>query len=229
MRFSNRYKGFNDWLSTMDRRTGYTQRISRLHNLYSKATLDQLRGHARIKTAPKPLYTRSWSTLSPKERLIRERALEVLSNARKSGKSLHRLSREHKISSLAVRKATRGFRKVKGLWKANRSDRISRIMAINEHGMEIFIEVASSRQASIIGRYQAAVKEYLNTGNVRALERFKGKKVKDASGAYHTLETDPDAIRDINERREEPEFYDIYKLFSGTDRLYDLNSLNNAT
>lgn len=214
MKFSKRYKDFDLWLSTMDKRTNYTQRISRLHNLYPKAPLDQLRGHARIMTAPKPLYTRSWSTLTPKERLIRERALEVLSDARKSDKSLHRLSREHKVSSLAVRKATRGFRKVKGRWKANRNDHISRIMAINEDGREVFIEVASSRQASIIGKYQAAVKKYLNTGNVDALAKFKGKKVRDAKGIFHILETDPNVIRDINERREEPEFYDIYKVDS---------------
>jgi hypothetical protein len=210
MKFSKRFKVFEDWLSSQKGRTGYIKRITRLHSLYPKANLNQLRGHAKISIEPKPLFKRSWKVLSPKEQLARERALEVLSDAR-TGRSLSRLSREHNISAKAVLKATHGFKKVNGRWKANKTDRISRIMAINEDGKEIYIEVTNSRYASIIGKYQSAVKEYLNTGNPEVLADFEGMKVKDSSGKWHTLETDPDAIKEINVRREEPEFYDIYQ------------------
>ena len=218
MRFSKRYRGFEDWLSTQDRHTGYIKRIARLHSLYPRASLDQLRGHAKVeakrlsKGVPKPVSSRSWNTLSPREQLARERALEVLSHARRSGQSLSRLSREHKISAEAVLKATNSFEKVKGRWKAKKTDKISRIMAINENGKELFIEVTDSRYATIIGKYHSAVKEYLNTGNTEVLAEFEGKKVKDSSGKWHTLETNPSAIREINARREEPEFYDIYQV-----------------
>ena len=218
MRFSKRYKSFEDWLSTQDRHTGYIRRITRLHSLYPRASLDQLRGHAKAearrlsKGTPKPVSARSWNTLSPREQLARERALEVLSHARRSGQSLSHLSREYKISVKTVLRATQGFEKVKGRWKPKKSDKISRMMAINENGKELFIEITDSRYATLIGKYHSAVKEYLNTGNIDVLAEFEGKRVKDSSGKWHTLETDPSAIREINARREEPEFYDIYQV-----------------
>ena len=218
MRFSKRYNRFEDWLSTQDRHTGYIKRVARLHSLYPRASLDQLRGHARTevkglsKGTPKPVSARSWNTLSPREQLARERALEVLSHARRSGQSLSRLSREHRISAKAVLKATNSFDKVKGRWKAKKIDKISRIMAINENGKELFIEVTDSRYATLIGKYHSAVKEYLDTGNTDVLTDFEGKRVRDSSGKWHTLETNPSAIREINARREEPEFYDIYQV-----------------
>jgi Mor family transcriptional regulator len=218
MRFSKRYNRFEDWLSTQDRHTSYIRRITRLHSLYPRASLDQLRGHARAeakrlsKGTPKPVSARSWNTLSPREQLARERALEVLSHARRSGQSLSHLSREYKISVKTVLRATQGFEKAKGRWKPKKIDHISRIMAINENDKELFIEITDSRYATLIGKYHSAVKEYLNTGNIDVLAEFEGKKVKDSSGKWHTLETDPSAIREINARREEPEFYDIYQV-----------------
>lgn len=212
MRFSKRYRNFEDWLSIQDRHTGYIKRITRLRSLYPRSSLEQLRGHARIKAEPKPVSARSWNTLSPKEQLARERALEVLSQARRSNQSLSRLSRGHGISAKAVLKATKGFKKVKGRWKPTKIDRISRVMAINENGREIYIEVTNSRYASIIGKYHSAIKEYLNTGNTGVLADFAGKRIRDSSGKWHTLETNPSAIREINARREEPEFYDIYQV-----------------
>ena len=217
-KFSYRYKTFADWIAGQTKQTSYVKRIERLHVLYPKANLDQLRGHAKAeakklsKGTPKPVSARSWNTLSPSEQLARERALEVLSHARRSGKSLSRLSKEHSISVKAVLKATNSFEKVKGRWKAKKIDHISRIMAINEHGKELFIEVTDSRYATLIGKYYSAVKEYLNTGNTDVLTEFEGKRVKDSSGKWHTLETNPSAIREINARREEPEFYDIYQV-----------------
>ena len=218
MRFSKRYRKFEDWLSIQDRHTGYIKRVARLHSLYPRASLDQLRGHAKAeakrlsKGTPKPVSTRSWNTLSPREQLARERALEVLSHARRSGQSLSHLSREHGISVRSALRATHSFKKVKGRWKAKKIDHISRIMAINENGKELFIEVTDSRYATLIGKYHSAVKDYLNTGNTDVLAEFDGKRVKDSSGEWHTLETNPSAIREINARREEPEFYDIYQV-----------------
>ena len=85
-------------------------------------------------------------------------------------------------------------------------------MSINENGKELFIEVTDSRYATLIGKYHSAIKEYLNTGNTEVLAEFEGKKVKDSSGKWHALETNPSAIREINARREEPEFYVIYQV-----------------
>ena len=218
MRFSKRYRSFEDWLSTQDRHTGYMRRITRLHSLYPRASLDQLRGHAKAETqrlskaTPKPVSARSWNTLSPREQLARERALEVLSHARRSGQSLSKLSREHDVSVKTVLRATQGFKKVKSHWKPKKTDKISRIMAINENGKELFIDVTDSRYATLIGKYHSSIKEYLNTGNIDVIAEFEGKRIKDSFDKWHTLETNPSAIREINARREEPEFYDIYQV-----------------
>jgi hypothetical protein len=216
-RFSKRYKKFESWFSVQDRQNAYTRRISRLHSLYPTASLEQLRGHSRqkserlSKSKPVPLHKRAWDSLSPHERLTREKTLAVLSEARRLGQSLTKLSKEHRIRVKLVLQATNGFKKVRGRWKAKRRDSISRVMIINEKGREVFIEVTDSRYASLIGRYHSAVKEYLNTGDISALLKFKGKRVKDSSGKFHTLETNPKAVREINERKEEPEFPDVYK------------------
>lgn len=212
MRFSKRYKDFGAWFSTQDGRTGYIKRIARIHSLYPSANLNQLRGHVPIKTSPTPLYKRAWDTLNSKEQSARDRALGVLSHARGSNQSLSRLARERKISVRSVLRATDGFRKVGGRWKATKIDHISRIMKINENGRELFIETRDSRSASLIGKYHSAVREYLNTGNISVLDEFKGKRVKDSSGKYHTLETNPNALKEINARIEEPEFQDIYQV-----------------
>lgn len=216
MVFSPRKRTFDDWLKDQDKKSAYAQRISRLHNLHPTASLDQLRGHSRLKARSlakqqaKPVYLRSWRSLSLRERELREKALDVLSEARKTGRSLDRLSKERGLTGDLVRKATGAFRKVNGRWKAKKVDHISRIMSINEDGVEKYIEITNSRYATIIGRYYAAIKEYLNTGNSDALAEFKGKWVKDAQGNIHVLETDLDAIRAIEERRES-EYPPVYE------------------
>ena len=83
-------------------------------------------------------------------------------------------------------------------------------MVINEFGNSELIEVNDSRTSAIIGRYHAAVKQFLNSGNSKRLLEFKDIKIKDAQGNFHTLDTDPQTVIETNERIEEVEFYEIY-------------------
>ena len=165
MRFSTRYNKFEDWLSTQDSRTGYIKRIARLHSLYPKANLNQLRGHAKSKarllsrSRRVSVYARSWNIVSPKEQSIRERALEVLSLARRSGQSITKLCREHGISIKAILRATNSFKKVNCRWGAEKIDHISRRIVINENGRGVFIEVNDSRYATTIGKYKLSETE----------------------------------------------------------------------
>jgi hypothetical protein len=218
VKFSKFYRTFEDWESAHEKSTSYNNRVARLHSLYPKATLDQLRGHSKLRTkvlskeTPILTYKLAWNALSSRERFVRERALEILSIARQSGQSLSKLSKEQHLPIKVVLKATNGFRKSKRRWKAKRFDRISRTMAINEHGREVYIEITDSRQASIIGSYQSAVGKYLATGDQIVLDEFKGVRVRDSEGKFHVLETNLQALKEIHARREEPEFYDIYKV-----------------
>jgi len=160
----------------------------------------------------RPLYKRRWSNLSPQQKLLRERSLAVLSEARKSRKSLSKLATQHFIFPKTVLNHTNAFRKKGRRWTAKKFDRIPRVMKINEKGREASIEINDSRTASLIGRYHNAVKQFLNTGDRKKLRKFKNKKIKDAEGKHHLLETNPDSLIQINEAIEEPEFYQVYAV-----------------
>lgn len=124
---------------------------------------------------------------------------------------MSQLAEEHQISISTVLRNTNAFKKVNGRWIPKKFDRISRVLLINENGKEVFIEVNDSRQATIIGKYHSAVREDLENGNLEVLTEFKGKMVRDSSGNYHILETDPEVIRRIKERSENEYHDDIYE------------------
>ena len=88
---------------------------------------------------------------------------------------------------------------------------ISRKPIIKEDGLESPIVVKNSKDASIIGRYHNAVRDFLDTGNSSALKKFKKIRIKDADGNTHKLETNPNKIIEIEDRKEEPEAFEIYK------------------
>ena len=205
--FSKKYKTFEQWHSLHRAQTAYNKRIVRLHMLHPTARLNALAGHSGGKAGAlsrhkaKPIYTRSWDSLSVKEKRTRELALQVVSQARRTGKSLSYLSRLNRISSKTVRHATNCFKKVKGSYKVFKSDRISRMMLIAENKREHYIEINDSREASIVGHYwQDAIKEYLTNGNAIPLSEFRGRQIKDAQGNLHTLETNINSIIEIQER-----------------------------
>jgi len=99
---------------------------------------------------------------------------------------------------------------VNGIWIAKKFDRIYRVLKINENGKEMSIETSNSKTASIIGKYHNAVKQFLNTGDSKTLKQFKKIKIKDSNGNIHTLETNLQKLVEINEKIEEPEFYEVY-------------------
>jgi len=105
---------------------------------------------------------------------------------------------------------TNAFRKTQRRWSAKRFDKIPRVMKINEKGREVSIQINDSRTAALIGQYHNAVKKFLNTGDKKTLRRFRKKKIRDIDGNLHSLETNPNSLIEINERIEEPEFYQVY-------------------
>ena len=217
--FSRKYKTFEQWRSLHKAQTAYNKRIVRLHMLHPTARLNVLAGHSEGKASAlsrhkaKPIYTRSWNGLSPKEMRAREIALTIVSQARRTGKSLSYLSKLNKISSKTVIHATNCFKKVKGRYRASKSDRISRMMLIAENKREHYIETRSSKISSTISLYHEATKEYLTNGNALPLSEFTGMQIKDAQGRAHTFETDINSVLEIQERREgETEFPPIYQV-----------------
>jgi hypothetical protein len=213
--FSRKFPTFDSWAKAQAKRTSYTERVARLHALHPRACLGQLDGHhgskARLSsTKPVPMYRRSRYSLSIREKAMQDRALTVLSRARRFKEPLSKLARENSISVKAVLKATNGFRRVKNRWIPTKKDRISRVMRIYGNGKERFIELRDSVQASIIGIYHSDIGLFLETGDASILAKYKHVQVRDSSGVLHSLESDPTAIRHIEEAREDSEYFDIY-------------------
>ncbi len=158
-----------------------------------------------------PLFQRPWKKLSPRQKSLREKSLTVLSELRNTkSKTISQAANDNNITVKNVIRHTNGFKNVNGKPVVKRWDRIKRVMRINSGGKEKSVEIRDSRTASVVGRYHNVVKQFLNTGNKTNLSKFRNKKVKDSSGKLHRLETNPEKIIRINQRIEEPEFYEVY-------------------
>ena len=159
----------------------------------------------------KKLHQKSWKELTPYQREKRQKSLEVLKKMRTKGYSITKASREVGIKPKTVLKHTNAVKKVGTWWKAKRYDKIERTMRIASNGREYFVTIRDSRNSSLVGKYQNALKIFFNTGDESVLKPFKNKRVKDVNGKWHTLETDPDKLHDISEVREDEELYTVYK------------------
>lgn len=198
-RFSKSFKTFSDW-KTRSKDTPYKRRIERLHVLHPKVSLSQLRSHPKgrerslSKMKPKPLSKLNWDFLFPKQKRTRVKSAKVLRLMRKKGYSLSKASREVGISPKTVERHTGALKRDAHRWKAKKYDSLSRFMNINEDGKSVWIEVKDSRHASLIGRYQNAVKKFLESDDETILKPFRNKRVKDINDNWHTLDTDPDSL-----------------------------------
>jgi len=161
-----------------------------------------------------PAYKKTWSELSEKQKARRENSLSVIKEARRrKTTSLSEIAKEHKTSVRVVQNNTNALRKTNDRWQVKKRDRIHRSMIINENGKPVSIEINDSRTASIIGRYQNAIKQLVTQGKTTQLSKLSKKKVRDSKGNLHSLETNPEAILKIQERIEsEPDRPEVYSL-----------------
>jgi len=156
------------------------------------------------------IFKKSWKELTPKQKATREKALAVLVQSRRTGKSPAKIAKQTGIPFRIVQTHTNAFKKVDGKWIPKKFDKIPRSMLISENGKLRSITISDSRHAKTIGRYHNAVKQYLNSGDVSKLKKFSKRKIKDADGNIHFFETDPKTVEEINERIEEIEFFEVY-------------------
>jgi hypothetical protein len=160
----------------------------------------------------KDLSKVGWFKLKPRDRSIRILALKVLDLMRDKV-SLTKACKEVGLNIEIVKQHIRSaIYKRKGRWRAKRFDKIQREMNIYERGRIKSIVVANSKDASLIGRYYNDVKKALETNDERILRKYKGRIIKDAKGKKHTLETRLEKIFEIEEAKEEPEFWEIYEV-----------------
>lgn len=123
------------------------------------------------------------------------RVTHVISKMLADRVSLPEASREFGLDPRVVaRLGKSALRKRKnGQYSAKPTNKLLRILAIpapDEKGGKREIAVLDSRQATILGRYWAAVQKYLRTGDSYALNKFRGKRIIDANGKRMPLLTD---------------------------------------
>jgi hypothetical protein len=105
--------------------------------------------------------------------------------------SLSKASKEFGIAPSIVSELGRpALRKTNGRYKATKTDRLLRIVTMLTAKGKKEIATRDSVQASLIGSHWASVQRYLQTGDDSALQKFKGKKITDASRKRHLLLTD---------------------------------------
>ena len=100
-----------------------------------------------------------------------------------------------------------------GRYAATKFDRIPRTLRfVTPRGL-MDLTVRSSRTASQIGRYMAAVHKYLTTGDRRALWPFRGKSIRSGKIA-HPFITDGTTLERLAFAGE-VSFEDLYALTTG--------------
>ena len=156
-------------------------------------------------------FKKNTGRLTPAEAIDREDSLRVLSLMRRKKYSLAKASRTEGLSQRkALKYVRKGLKKKGRRWKAKRWDVILREMNFYWRGRNLILIIRDSRHATTIGRYNSAVRVFLETGNVKVLKPFKKKKIRDIRGKRYEFVTDPEKIFEIAERREDEEYYTIY-------------------
>jgi len=126
----------------------------------------------------------------------RDRALEALKLMRTDGLPLRRAAEQvgttartmHKYVGVALRKSG-------GAYHATRHDQLLRPLAFLTDRGNVTVWVRSSRQASVVARYQNAVRYYVQTGDASEMEAYRGQSIRDANGKAWPFLTDRKTVR----------------------------------
>lgn len=164
------------------------------------------------KSSSKNLSKAPWSKLTTSQRNVRMLSLKTLDLMRE-GKSLSKSSFEVGIKTdIAKQHLKSAIYKRRERWRAKKIDFIQRRMNIYERGKIKSITVTNSKDSSLIGEYYNDLKKLLEKGDTSVLRKYKRRVIRDSKGRRHRLETRPQKIFDIEDSKEEPEFYTVYEV-----------------
>jgi hypothetical protein len=137
-----------------------------------------------------PQTVEEFFSMSERDRDIWRNVGQVITEMRE-GASRRRAAQKFGLDPRTVQQLARpALRKLRnGRWVAKTHDRLLRVLLIPTRKGLREIGVRDSRQASLLGRYWAAVEHYRDTGDASALREFRGKHIVDASGKRVPLPT----------------------------------------
>ncbi|WP_048198633.1 hypothetical protein [Methanocella arvoryzae] len=168
------------------------------------------------KNSKVPLHRTTTQGLTVENKVMRAKTTEVVGIARRTGKPIQDLARQYGLTMDEIKRHTGAVKKLGDTWAVTAYDHVPREMLIFENGREVQIEVADSREATKISQYHNAIRGYLAAKGpakekaLRQLKNYGSIRIKDATGRLHSLETDPDVIREIVLRKEVPEYPEPY-------------------
>lgn len=216
-RFSKKFSTPEEWLRKSAASKSYKQRVMDAIARHPGITLSQARGHAKAKEkklsllAPLPPGSLPVEARTPKQAWNVRRSRSVYWDMRGKGISLKEASGKHGISSRTVLRTFDAFYKPRDRWLPQKTFSSAIAMRVVAEAEDRVLIIAGSEDASLIGRHHNAIKKFLETGEPKHLKPFRRRRVRDASGRWWLLETDPEILYFIMERREDEEFYSIYK------------------
>jgi len=165
----------------------------------------------RRPTGARPIYTdHAFAQLTLAQESARNEALYALSLMRTQGLSLTAAAREAGLSRETMRAwVGRTLTKRGRRWAARPSDKLVRMMKVLTPRGMVTVPIYSSRTASTLGQYHAAVRDALR-GDTSALRAFRGKSIRSGKLAYPLI-TRMDTLARLAMANELPE-NDIYGL-----------------
>jgi hypothetical protein len=208
--FSKDYRTFNQWLKAAPRGTRYAKQIIRNHEKFPRLSLKELT-HLNISDIDQSGVV--WNSLSSDEKRDRNLAFEVLRSMRKGEWFKNAVDTVGIKRETAIKHLGKHLTKSRGYWRVSSTDSIQAAMVFYDRD-EGYIPIITrnSRDRSKIGKYLSAVGKALETGDDTELKKFKKMNIVDANGNAHNFETDLDALYEIEEAQEEPEFLEIYQI-----------------
>lgn len=207
-RFCKDHRTYGEWLKAQPRDSKYAKEIIRKHQYFPDKGLNQLR---KLKITDHDLSTRAWDSLSAQDKRDRLLSLQILREVRKGENLTQALEKMGLKRGGALKHLGKNLYKSGTNWRVTASDSIQVGMLIYSTEGQKTIETASSKDRSLIGEYFANVHKALKNNDLSILDKFKDLKVIDAKGKEHRFETDLQALHEIREAQEEPEFLEIYQ------------------
>lgn len=142
---------------------------------------------------------RELQALRPAAREARRRAFQALAEARRTGEPIHKVARDYRVSLASLKRYLGpALEKRGGVWVAKAQDRLYRALTTITTDGVVRLETYSSKTATLIGRYNNAVRRFLATNNPDVLKPFRGKTFQVGKRRYR-FETNPDKLKALAE------------------------------
>jgi hypothetical protein len=158
--------------------------VNRKRNIRSKKTKHSKLVRSRSSRTQNPQTLAEYAATTDRFKETWNRAEHAISKMRSEGMSLQGASRHFDISpKIVIRLAGSALRKnPNGKYRAKSTDKLLRVLVILTNSGLQEIAVLDSREASLVGKYWAAVEKYLESGDESALRKIRRKTFTDANG-----------------------------------------------